>query len=92
MITFEDCLELCDLTQEQINAIAEHEHMDRMPALAAGDHLVHTRGGETKIRQMIIDDIRHAQRHGDHNHEVQLRQALVQFMKTHPHQRTSGRL
>lgn len=89
MITYEDCLELCDLTQDQINAIAEHEHMDRLQALAAGDHLVHTKGGETTIRRMIIDDIRHARRLGQHRHEVQLRQTLTQFIKTHPHQRTA---
>jgi len=92
MITYEDCLDFCELTREQIDAIAEHEHMERLPALAAADHLVHTKGGETKIRQMIIDDIRHAQRHGDQSHETHLRQALVQFIKTHPHQRTERRL
>ncbi|WP_210395385.1 hypothetical protein [Motiliproteus sediminis] len=92
MLTYEDCLELCELNQNEIDAIAEHEHIDRLQALAVGDHLVHCRGGETKIRKMIIDDIRHAQRHGDRSHEVRLRQALGHFIKTHPHQRSPGRL
>ncbi len=27
MITFDDCLAFCELTEEEIDAIAEHEHL-----------------------------------------------------------------
>ncbi len=27
MLTFDDCLALCELTEEEIDAIAEHEHL-----------------------------------------------------------------
>ena len=33
MITFDDCLALCELTEEEIDAIAEHEHLTGTVAL-----------------------------------------------------------
>ena len=32
MLTYEDCLELSDLTEEEIEAISEHEHLPEMAA------------------------------------------------------------
>ena len=84
MLTYEDCLDMCDLTQEEIDAIAEHEHTDRIHALATGGYLVQRKGGERMIRRMIIDDIRHAQEMGDNSHEKELKQVLVHFIKNHP--------
>ena len=33
MLTYEDCVELSDLTEEEIEAIAQHEHLPEMAAL-----------------------------------------------------------
>ncbi len=84
MLTYEDCLDMCDLTQAEIDAIAEHEHTDRIQALATAEYLVHNKGGERRIRKMIIDDIRHARAHGNSAHEMELKQVLVHFIKSHP--------
>lgn len=85
MLTYEDCLDMCDLTQDEIDAIAEHEHMDRIQALATADYLVHSEGGERSIRKMIIDDIRTARSHGKQEHEAMLKQVLAHFIENHPH-------
>ncbi len=85
MLTYQDCLDMCDLTHEEINAIAEHEHIDQYHALAAGGYLVQAKGGERLIRKMIIDDIRNAQAIGNRNHEEELKQVLGHFIHTHPH-------
>ena len=84
MLTYEDCLELCDLTLEEIDAVAEHESLQRIQAIATAEYLVHTEGGERKIRRMIIDDIRHAQESGDGDHATELKRVLALFIKTHP--------
>ncbi|WP_207063315.1 hypothetical protein [Motiliproteus sp. SC1-56] len=84
MLTYDDCLDLCELSQEEIDAIAEHEHCQRLQALAKAEYLVHTPGGELKIRRMILDDIRHAQQHGDRQHEMELKRVLACFIKNHP--------
>ncbi len=84
MLTYEDCLEMCELTQEEIDAVAEHEHLHRIQAIATANYLVHTDGGERMIRRMIIDDIRHAQKAGNCDHEADLKRVLALFISTHP--------
>jgi hypothetical protein len=65
MLTIQDCIELSELTEEEILAIAEHEHIPEMAALELGNYLVGTPEGEQRIRAMIVDDIEHARRDGN---------------------------
>ena len=39
MITLEDCLGLCGLTEEEVLAIAEHEHLPEIAATALAGRL-----------------------------------------------------
>jgi len=83
MLTYEECLAMSDLTEGEINAIAEHEHLDPMIAMALGQYLI-THDDETKIRKIIVDDIKHAHRMGNFAHERMLRSVLQHFIQTHP--------
>lgn len=65
MLTFEDCLGLCELTAEQIAAIARHEHLPEMLALELGAHLSATAQGRQQIRRMIEYDLAAARKRGD---------------------------
>jgi hypothetical protein len=58
VLTFEDCLGLCDLTEEEIRAIAEHEHLAQIVALELGQYLMRGPDGELLVSHMFIDDIR----------------------------------
>lgn len=84
MITLEDCLGFCDLTEEEVLAIAEHEHMPEMAAIAYSQYLKNQDQGTHVIRQMIIDDIRTAQRRGDGEHLRTLLHVLHHFLRNHP--------
>ena len=84
MLTYEDCLEMSELSLDEIDAIAEHESLQRIQAIATAEYLVHSEGGERLIRRMIIDDIRHAQAVGDEGHELDLKRVLALFVKSHP--------
>ena len=47
MITLEDCIAFCDLTEEEVLAIAEHEHVPEIAATALAQyHLSHEHGSE----------------------------------------------
>jgi hypothetical protein len=85
MLTLEDCLALCDLSEEEVLAIAEHEHVPEMAAIELGNYLVHTPEGETRIKSIIRDDIAHARRRGDRSHELALKLLLRNFVLNHPH-------
>jgi hypothetical protein len=84
MISLEDCIGLCDLTPEEVAAIAEHEHVPEIVAASLGSYLLHSDHGPEKIRDMIIDDIRIAVRHHDVAHARQLVGVLRHFFVEHP--------
>ena len=90
MITLEDCIGLCGLTEEEVLAIAEHEHLPEIAATAMAEYLLSLEHGSEKVRDMIIDDIRQTQRIGaEKEHVVALLHVLHHFLRTHPEARPS---
>jgi S-ribosylhomocysteine lyase LuxS involved in autoinducer biosynthesis len=83
MLTLQDCIELSELTEDEILAIAEHEHIPEMAALEMGHYLVHTPEGEKRIKRMILDDIQAARDHGNLRHAATLKLALKHFVEHH---------
>lgn len=83
MLTIAECLDFCGLTEEEVLAIAEHENVDEMAAIAMAGYLVQTQEGERRIRRMIVDDIEAAQARGDAAHAAMLKLALQHFVATH---------
>lgn len=84
MLSFEDCLALSELTEEEILAIAEHEHINEMAALAMGQYLVQTSDGQTCIKAMIADDIESARACGNTAHAAALKLVLQHYLASHP--------
>ncbi|MBA4502027.1 hypothetical protein [Marinobacterium marinum] len=85
MLTYEECLEMSDLTPDEISAIAEHEHLNPMIAVALGHYLI-THDGEQKIQRFILDDLERAKRCGDRHKQALLTGALRHFIANHPQQ------
>lgn len=83
MLTYEECLDMCDITQDEVSAIAEHEHVDPIIALAIGQYLC-CHDGESKIKKIILDDIKHAEKTGNAAHADVLKKVLAHFIATHP--------
>jgi hypothetical protein len=84
MLSYEDCVELSDLTEEEIEAIAEHEHLPEMAALELGSYLVHSPEGVPMIKRIILDDIEEERRRGHDQKVLQLKLVLKHFIDTHP--------
>ena len=83
MLTLQDCIELSDLNEEEILAIAEHEHIPEMLAVEMGNYLAHTPSGEKRIKRMIVDDIDHARETGNVKHAAVLKSVLKHFVTEH---------
>ncbi len=83
MLTLQDCIELSDLTEDEILAIAEHEHVPEMVAVELGNYLVHTTSGEKSIKRMILDDIAHARETGNVKHAAVLKSVLKHYVAEH---------
>ena len=84
MLTFEDCLALCELTEEEVDAIAEHEQISETVAVELGSYLIHGPDGQLLIQRMIIDDIQAARRRGDLAHAAHLKQTCGASSKGTP--------
>jgi hypothetical protein len=84
MITLEDCVGFCGLTEEEVLAIAEHEHLPEIAATAFAQYLLSQKHGSEKVRDMIVDDIRRAQFGRDKQKVLMLLHVLHHFLKTHP--------
>jgi hypothetical protein len=91
MITLEDCIGLCGLTEEEVLAIAEHEHLPEIAATALAEYLLSQEHGSEKVRDMIVDDIRQAELiSGSKEKVLILLHVLHHFLKTHPEARPSN--
>jgi hypothetical protein len=88
MLSLEDCIALCGLDENEVLAIAEHEHIPEIAAAALAGYLVRQPHGGEKIRTMIIDDIRKALDERRINHAAELFMALRHFLEEHPEART----
>jgi hypothetical protein len=88
MITLQDCVGLCGLTEEEVLAIAEHEHVPEIVATALAEYLLSQEHGSEKVRDMIVDDIRQAQlTSGNKEKVLMLLHVLHHFLKTYPEAR-----
>jgi hypothetical protein len=87
VITLEDCIGMCGLTEEEVLAIAEHEHLPEVVATALAHYLLSREHGSEEIRDMIVDDIREAQWSDNKEHVLTLLHVLHHFLITHPEAR-----
>ena len=84
MLTLEDCIGLCGLSEDEILAIAEHEHIPEMAAVELANYLVQMPDGELYIRAMIRDDIASAAEAGHRDREIALKLVLRNYVLCHP--------
>jgi len=83
MISLEDCIGLCGLSEAEVAAIAEHEHLPEIAATILAQYLLASKKGPETIRGMLIDDIRAASAAGEGRHAAELVSALRHFLSTH---------
>lgn len=84
MLTFEDCVELSELPEDVIQAIAVHDHIPMIIALEMGVKMKNTPAGQRRICQCIRDDIDHYREIGDRRHSRYYEDVLRRFESTLP--------
>lgn len=73
----------CGLTEEEMLAIADHEQLPEIAAIAMGQYMLGQEYGTEKIFTMIAEDIRNAQQRRDTEHVRILLQVLHHFVRAH---------
>lgn len=84
MLCLEDCLEFCELDQDEVAAIAEHEHVPIIVAAEMGSTLLKSEEGVARLHIMILDDIESALEHGRVEHAGELAATYQHFQRAHP--------
>jgi hypothetical protein len=84
MLTFNDCLGFCEVTEEEIAAISEHEHCADIVAAEIGYSLLQSEQGVRQLKRFILDDIEHARACGRVAKSVQLEELYRHFDAIHP--------
>src|SRR5574338_315619 len=84
MLTLDDCLAFCELSEEEITAIADHEHLPMIVAAELGNYLIQGPDGALRIKRIILDDLAAAGRLGDRGRAVMLKLVLRRFVERHP--------
>lgn len=79
-VTRDDLIALSGLDQNEIEAIADHEHLHDVEAAALACHLLHQPKGMQAIADMIADEIRLALDREDRNRAATLYACLMDFM------------
>lgn len=57
MLSLEDCIALSGLTEDEIFAIAQHQHIPEIAAVELGNYLPSSADGRLAIEGMIRDHI-----------------------------------
>lgn len=83
MLSIEDCIGLCQLTEDEIVAAAEHAYPPDIITLEMSNYLCITTRGQRRLSDMIADDIKAARDHGNLVHAAKLRRVLQHFLERH---------
>lgn len=84
MLSMRDCLDYCDLTDDEVSLIAEHEDITDVAAATMACGLVQTSEGTLLLTQCMEDLLERAQIEGRSEKAALAREVLAQFKVDHP--------
>ena len=83
MLSIQDCLDYCDLTDEEVALLAHHEHLPYPTAIQLACGLVQTDEGTQTMCCILKDCVCEAEISGERAAKATARHALKQFAQAH---------
>ncbi|MFV0665561.1 hypothetical protein [Denitromonas sp.] len=83
MLSMRDCLDYCDITDDEVALIAEHEGIPDVAAAQVACGLVQTPEGVLLLSRYMADLVDRAERTGQHDKAVRARAVIARFMADH---------
>lgn len=84
MLSLDDIIGMSECTEEEIAAIAMHEHVPDAIASELAAYLIHSEDGVPRIKRIILEDIEIARAKGHDEQVRKLTDVLLHFVATHP--------
>ncbi|WP_341678235.1 hypothetical protein [Niveibacterium sp. SC-1] len=83
MLSLRDCLDYCDLTEDDVSLLAEHEHLPPEMAAHIACALAQTRDGVQILSHIMQDLIERAERAGAADRAQHVRHVCARFQAAH---------
>ena len=84
MLSLTDCIDLSELSEREIAAIAEHENVPTIVAAELGCKLLHTPGGRSTLKHYFADNLERARARHHDKKATELALLLSGFDRAHP--------
>jgi hypothetical protein len=84
MLSLQECLDFSDLSEDEIEAIAEHEHVPEIVAAEIGATLLQTTSGVCLIKLYLLENIEQARARKQFDKARRLEALYRRFDQAHP--------
>ncbi len=84
MLTLADCVAFCGLSEDELQIVADHEHLPLVVAAELAADLLKTAKGTYLIRSYMLDQLEKAAANGRHQEAKRLDRIISKFVSGHP--------
>ena len=84
MLSITDCVGMCGLTEEELQVVADHEHLPLIVAAELAAELLKTPQGTWQVRSCLLEALEVSVARGDLARQRHLRGLVGSFTHTHP--------
>lgn len=84
MLTIQDCIAFSGLTQEQLEAVAHHQHLPDVVAAEWAETMLEDERGVRRIEAALYEEVAHARCRHDPDCMRRYQRALEDFLRDHP--------
>jgi hypothetical protein len=82
MLSLDQCIDLCGLSEEEVALIAEHEGVPEIVAAQMACHWMSSPQGAKKLECVLLDGLAHARSCGDCGKAGRIESVLVHFSES----------
>ena len=83
MLTVQECVDMSELSNEAIRAIAEHAHIPEVVAAELGQELLKGTGGMLEIQRILEEDLELAVQAGEQDQISDRKRVLERFIASY---------
>jgi hypothetical protein len=83
ILTVQECVDMSELSNEAIRAIAEHEHIPEVVAAELGQDMLKTAGGIAEIERILEENLELAVQAGEQDKINDRKRVLERFIASY---------
>jgi len=84
MLSIADCQGMCGLTEDELQVLADHEHLPLIIAAELAAELLRTPKGTWRIRSCLLDELEKSVARSDLDKARRLDRIISGFISAHP--------